>query len=155
MSRRVDTVFVLMIFFVFALSVFLVLMLSGSTYQNMNEIAQEGQNERIVLSYVRTKIRNVDSVSVGAFNGSSALILEEQFNGRKFITLIYLYDGWVHELFHEQGADFSPADGIPILRTDSLSFEDAENNLIRVTTDFGSLLILPRSAASIEWGATD
>ena len=150
---KVDTVFVLMIFCVFALSVLLVLMLSGSTYRNMTDIAREGQNERIALSYIRTKIRNADSagsVSLSDFHGTAALSLKEVFGGTTFVTLIYLYDGWIHELFHEKGNEFMPADGVPIIRVASLDFEENENGLLRVTTDFGSLLIFPRSAAETE-----
>ena len=151
-DRRVETVFVLMIFCVFAVSVLLVLMLSGSTYQNMNDIAREGQNERIVLSYIRTKIRSLDnaaSISVGTVGESSALFLEEDIYGRHFVTVIYFQDGWVRELFHEQGHDLMPQAGVPIIQADSLSFEMVGNDLIRVSTDLQTLLISPRSAANI------
>ena len=149
-QNRVDTVFVLMIFCVFAVSVLLVLMLSGSTYQNMIEISREGQNERIALSYIRTKVRNTDSadsIYVSYFNELSALSLKETFGATTFITYIYLYNGWIHELFHERGQDFEPQHGIPVIQAESLSFETIDNGLIRVTTDFGSLLIFPRSGA--------
>lgn len=147
-GNKVDSVFVLMTFCVFAVSVFLVLMLSGSTYGNMINISQEGQNERIALSYIRTKVRSTDSagsISVGHFNGLAALTLEEVFGESTFVTYIYLYNGWVHELFHEEGQNFRPEDGVAIIRTDSLDFEVIDNSLIRASTDFASLLIFPRS----------
>ena len=146
---KVDTVVVLLIFCVFASSVFLVLMLGGSTYQNMINISNEGQNERIVVSYIRTKIRNTDSadsISVGTFDGHSTLFIEENFGGSTFVTLIYLYNGWVKELFHEKGQNFLPQDGMPIIRADSLAFEELSGGLIRVITDYGSLIIYPRSS---------
>ena len=152
-ARSVETVFVLMIFCAFALSVFLVLMLSGSTYQNMNEIAREGQNERIVLSYVRTKIRTLDSagsVSVGNVGEASALLLREELYGRSFVTAIYFYDGWVRELFAEDGKDFLPQSGVPVIRADSLRFEVVGDGLIRASTDLKTLLISPRSTTTIE-----
>ena len=147
-QNKVDTVFVLMIFCIFAVSVLLVLMLSGSTYQNIIETSRDGQNERIALSYIRTKVRNTDtanSVNVSDFNGLPALSLEEVFWDTTFVTYIYLYDGWVHELFHERGQNFLPRDGVPVIRADSLSFEEVEGGLIRVATDVGSLLLYPRS----------
>ena len=152
-NNKVDTVFVLAIFCVFSVSVLMVLMLSGSTYENMVGISREGHNERISLSYVRTKIRSADtmgSISVSDFNGHSALSISETFAGRTFKTYIYLYNGWVHELFHEEGLDFFPGDGMPIIRADSLSFEAIDNGMIRVSTDFGSLLIFPRSSDGVE-----
>ena len=143
-QNRVDTVFVLMIFCVFAVSVFLVLILSGSTYQNMNDISREGQNERIVLSYIRTKTRNIDNVAVSYFNDVSMLELVEVFGTRTFVTMIYLYDGWVRELFHEQGNAFQPGDGVPIMEVSSLDFTLIDGGLIRVFTDHGSIVLFPR-----------
>ncbi|MCL2386597.1 MAG: DUF4860 domain-containing protein [Defluviitaleaceae bacterium] len=148
-KNRIDTVFVLTIFAVFAASVLLVIMLSGSTFANITEISQAGQHERILLSYIRTKIRNTDNagaVSVGYFNGISALFLEENLNNRDFVTVIYLYDGLVRELFHEQGNELSPEEGVAIISTDSLIFEAVDGGLIRVCTDIGSFLIFPRSS---------
>ena len=153
-NNKVDTVFVLMIFCVFAVSVLLVLILSGSAYGNMTEISGEGRNERIVLSYIRTRVRNTDSagsVYIREINGLSALSLEEVLFDRTFITYIYLYNGWVRELFHEKGLDdFAPEDGVPIIRAGSLDFEVIENGLIRVSTEYGSTLIFPRSAIESE-----
>ena len=151
--NRIDTVFVLMIFCGFAMSVFLVLMLSGSTYMNMMDISREGQNERIVLSYIRTRIRSTDSagsVAVSSFDGLPALSLVEVFGERVFVTKIYLYNGWVHELFHEQGRIFAPSDGVPIIRSGSLYFEEAGSGLIRISTDHGDLLMYTRSTSSAE-----
>jgi len=147
-KSRVDTVFVLLIFCVFATSVFLVIMLSGSTYQRMNEITADGQNERIVLSYIRTKIRNADvdgAVVVSDYNGVSALSISEHIEDRVFITYIYFYDGWVYELFHEQGSSFALDEAVPILQVGSLEFTQIEDNLIQVTTNKGIMLIHPRS----------
>jgi len=152
-SNKIDTVFVLMIFCVFAMSVFLVLMLSASTYRNMVDISNEGQNERVAMSYIRTKIRKADTagaISVSDFNGVSALSLVEEVGGRNFVTLIYYHEGWLNELFHEVGFDyFAPGDGIPIIRVDSLRFDMIDDSLIRITTDKESLLITPRSSSWI------
>ena len=162
---KIDTVFVLMIFCIFAISVFLVLMLAGSIYQNITDIAREGQNEGITLSYIRGKIRSSDSagsISVDEFYGLPALSIKENIGGSTFVTLIYLYNGWVYELFYqsypsyqsyqsyqsESGHKFLPGAGVPIIRAGSLNFEEFydDNNLIRVSTDYGSLLIFLRSS---------
>ncbi|MCL2565022.1 MAG: DUF4860 domain-containing protein [Defluviitaleaceae bacterium] len=154
-NNKVDNVFVLMVFCMFALSVFLVLMLGGSIYGNMIDASIEGQNERIALSYISTKIRSIDtadSISISDFNGLRALTLSEVIDGQVFVTYIYLYNGWVYELFHEEGLVFLPEDGRGIIRSGSLDFEMIDNRLIRVSTDYGSLLILPRSRLRFEGG---
>ena len=148
MKNRVEGVFVLAVFVGFALCVLLVIMHSAIIYANINEISRDGQNERILMSYIRTKIRSADSagaVSVGSFDGISALFLEESFHGREFVTKIFLYDGVARELFVEQGGDFMPADGVPIIPTALLEFEAVEDGLIRVITNIGGFLIFPRS----------
>jgi hypothetical protein len=152
-NQRVDTVFVLMIFCVFAVTVLVVLMLAGSTYKNMTDISRDGHDERTALSYIWTKVKNLDSegqITVDYFGGASALCFVEVFGDYTYETLIYLQDGWVYELFHERGFEFYPEDGTPIVRSNSLNFEIIDNGLIRASTDYGSLLILPRSTASTE-----
>ena len=151
-NNKIETVFVLLMFCFFSVSVFLVLMLSGNAYQNMNEITGKGQNERAVLSYIRTKIRNHDhagGISVGIFGESPALIIEENIDGRYFLTLIYYYDGWARELFFQAGLSLDPGAGTPLVRVGSLYFEELGSGLIRAATEFGSTLILPRSTAII------
>ncbi|MCL2753871.1 MAG: DUF4860 domain-containing protein [Defluviitaleaceae bacterium] len=157
-NSKIDSAFVLMVFLVFAISIFLVLILSASTYSNMNEVSQEGQNERIALSYIRTKIRNADTigaVSLEDFYGVPSLVISENIEQREFITRIYFYNGWLYEIFHERGIHFYPQDGIRLLEISALSFEEVENGLIQVSTDFGSTLILPRSSAQIESGVLE
>ena len=154
-KSRIDTVFVLLLFCVFAVSVFLVLILSGSTYRNMIDISQDGQNERIVLSYIRTKARHIDEgggITLGDFGGVTALLLQEDLGGVPFVTRIYWYNGWLHELFHEYGLDFTPDEGIPLLQAESLDFETMDNGLIRVTTGSSSILLYPRTSAITEDG---
>jgi hypothetical protein len=146
-NKRGDTVFVLIIFCIFAVSVLLVLMLGASTYQNMTEISREGQTERTVLSYIRTKVKNDDDagkVNIVDFHGLSALSFEEELGGVLYRTLIYHYDGWVYELFSEAEIDFYPDTGVRIIRINDLSFEKQEHGLLRVSAGGMSTLISPR-----------
>lgn len=149
MRAKIDSVFVLTVFCVFAASVLLVIMLAASAYAGMNEISESGRDERVLLSYVRTKIRGADSygaVSVGKFHGSSALIISENFGGREFLTKIYLYDGVVRELFFEAGGEFFPEDGTVIVRTERLEFS-APDGGVQICTGLGSSFILPRAGS--------
>jgi hypothetical protein len=94
------------------------------------------------------KVRNADragDVQVGYFYGHSALLIQEEIDGRGFLTAIYLYDGAMRELFHERGTGLQPEDGTALVATEYLRFEAAENGMIRVITEIGESLILPRS----------
>lgn len=149
------SVFVLMVFCLFAFGVFITIMLSASTYRAQTDITLEGQNERILLSYVRTKVRGADSagaVFVGEHHGINALGIREELGGRDFVTFIYFYDGWARELFFEYGLAFAPGESIPIIATGSLGFEALPNGLIRVVTDAGDMYIYPRSGIGVQGG---
>ena len=140
-----------MIFSIFALSVLMVLMLGARIYKNMTDMTREGQDERTLLSYIWTKVKNSDkagSIYVGEFCELSALCIDEIYDGTLYRTVVYQYDGWVYELFSETGIEFLPEDGVKVMRIDDLKFEEAEYGLLKVTTGEKSLLISPRTGYS-------
>ena len=155
-KNKIDTVFVLIIFSVFALSVLMVLMLGARVYKKATDITSEAQSDRTLLSYMWTKVKNGDksgSVSAGEFYGIPALCFDEVISGTQYRTVIYQYDGWVYELFSEYSLftetdpeqQFKPVDGVRVMRIDDLSVEEAAYGLIKVTSGGRSLLLSPRS----------
>ena len=150
-NSRIDTIFVLIIFCVFAISVLLVLMLSAEMYKKMTDLSREGYDDRTGLSYIWTKVKNNDSagdIHVGDFSGIPALCFDEEFSGVTYTTRVYYYDGWIRELFSEVGLDFLPEDGSQIIEIDGLTLEEPGYGLIRVSSGGNSLLISPRGAHS-------
>ena len=146
-NRRIDTIFVLIVFSVFALSVLMVLTFGASIYKNINSIAREGQNERTVLSYVRSKIKNndgVDNIVVGDFHGYPALYVYEEIGMTKYQTIIYHYDGWLYEIFTEITLEFFPEDGMRIASINRLGFDEMTGGLIKITAGELFLLLSPR-----------
>jgi len=147
-GRSIDTVFVLVVFSIFAISVLMVLMLGASIYRNINEISTERQSEHTALAYIWTKTRNFDhaeSITVGEFNGVSALIINEQINGTQFRTVIYNHNGWLLELFSDANLEFSLEDGVRVVKVNNLSFETLDYELIQVALGDMNLLLSPRS----------
>jgi len=156
-GRRIDTIFVLIVFGIFAFSVLMVLMLGAGIYRNMTEISQEGQSERTVLSYVRTKVKNYDSadnIHVGHFGGLPALNIDEKYGDTVYRTSIYHYDGWLCELFSDVSLSFKPGDGMQIARVDSLAFNELDNGLLKVTAGRWELLLSLRGSSDIPRGGT-
>jgi len=150
-GQRIDTVFVLIIFCVFAVSVLMVLMLGASTYGHITEMSREDSAERTIISYVWTKVKNSDeagNVSVGDFHGLPSLFIDEQYDGVRYRTVVYHYSGWVYELFSEEGLEFLPEDGVRVTAASDLGFEAMDSGLIRVTSGTRSLLVSPRSTAT-------
>ena len=152
-KRNIDTVFVLIIFSVFAISVLLVLMLGASVYRNINETSRDGADEKTALSYIWTKTKNFDNsggVSVGVFNGVPALFISETLGGVEYQTVIYHYDGWLCELFSEASLEFSLADGVRVIQVDEISFEAFYYGLIQIKTGDNILLLYSRSGSIIQ-----
>jgi len=151
-GRSIDTIFVLIVFSIFALSVLMVLMLGASIYRNINEISNDGQAEQTALSYVWSKTKNFDNaggIHVGDFKGVPALFIDEKLGDTYYRTAIYYYDGWLCELFSEVALEFSPEDGVRVIRVDEMRFESVSNGLIKATTGERSLLLSPRSGFDI------
>jgi len=154
-GRSVDTIFVLIVFSIFAFSVLMVLMLGASVYRNINDISYEGQYEHTALSYIWTKTKNFDdagSIHVGDFNGVSALFIDEKIDDIDYRTAIYNVDGWLFELFSETALEFSPEDGVRVVQIDGLSFNALSNGLIEVSVSGKNLILSPRSGFDFEIG---
>jgi len=156
-GQRIDTVFVLIIFCVFAISVLMVLMLGANTYSSVTEMSREEHSERTVLSYIWTKVRNNDdggNIYVSDFKGVPALCIGEDIGGIRFNTLIYHYEGWVYELFSEEDLEFYPEDGIKTIMVTDLIFRELDHGIIRISSGSRCLLISPRSS-TVEFGYYD
>ena len=147
-GRSADTVFVLIVFSIFAFSVLLVLMLGAGVYRNVNDISREGQQEYTALSYIWTKTKNFDkdgSIYVSDFHGVPAIFIDETIGDTEFRTAIYYYDGWLYELFSDVSLEFYPENGMRIIGTEKMSIREVENGLIEVVSGDRTLLLTPRS----------
>jgi len=147
-SRRFDTIFVMAVFCVFAISVLIVLTLSAGVYQRMTDISRDGHDERTILSYIWTKVKSGDDagmVHVGDFDGVPALFYDEIIGDTLFRTAIYSYDGWVRELFSNPSLGLTPGDGMQLIRLDDLSFSSLDNGIIVISTGNQNLMLYPRT----------
>ena len=133
-TYTVDTIFVLVLFAVFAITVLFVLMSGAGVYKNTQMVMQERFEERTCLSYITAKVNHYDqenSVYVTDFNGIKTLALDEEVAGDIFTTYNYCYDGYVKELMFKKGTELNPEDGQNIIEVKSLDFE-SEGKLITV-----------------------
>jgi len=151
-DSKTGTAAALMVFCVLTMSVLTVLMLGVSAYRNVIDMARDGYEERLVLSYIWTKIKNGDEagmVYVTDFHGKSALSIDDVYDGVTFHTIIYHYEGWVYELPFESGLMFSPGAGLRVIKSESLTFEQLEGGLIKVSAGSLNAFISPRGKTNI------
>jgi len=151
-GQRIDTIFVLGIFCVFAAMVLTVLMLSGRIYKNMTDLSNEGSNDRTCLSYIWSRVKNEDiagKIYIVKLQELNALCFEEEYGGKAYQTMVYLHDGYIRELFCEVGLSFMPEQGTPMMKAETFSLRERKHGVIEVATDAGSLLVYPRSRIGI------
>ena len=154
-GRSIDTIFVLIVFSIFAVSVLMTLMFGATIYRNINDLSHSNEPEQIALSYIWTKTKNfdkADTISIGDFNGIPALFIYESFGDTNFRTAIYHYDGWLYELFSEVGLELSPTSGTRIVMVDTLTFEAYNNEYFRTYSGDKGLFLYTRSGLVLDEG---
>lgn len=130
-----NTVFVLLLFCVFALAVLMTLLSGAGAYQSLNENMEQQYTERTGLAYLEAKLRHYDengAVQLESFADTTALALYEQVDGTQYKTLIYHHDGYIRELFFEDGLQFHPEDGQCVLEAQQITFQWKRQNLLQV-----------------------
>ena len=149
-SVHIDILFVLIIFCVFSASALASLTLGGSVYKNILAQSQARHDERTSFFYIWTKIKNSDEygrVYVDNFDGTPALVLEEDLSGQRYLTYIYCHDGWVKELFGTATSEYKLSDGQSILDLgdNELQFLQLRSGAIRISDSRDSLIITTRT----------
>ncbi len=118
---------------VFAVTMFLSMVCGASVYRNVADRAEQASKERIGISYMITKIRSFDEggmVHTGEFGDSDAVFLVQEFDGVRFHTILYVYDGWLRELFCEEDNELPPSGGEMISEAGGLSARMTENGFL-------------------------
>ena len=134
-NHSTDTLFVLALFCIFAASVLSVLLAGASAYQDIADRMESQYAERTCLSYLDAKIRHYDEigmVSVESFGGQSALALYEDYDNVRYKTLIYYANGYVRELFFEEGLEFQPENGQIVIPAKGLQVTYKADNLLQL-----------------------
>ena len=134
----------LMVFCVFTVSVLTVLIMGVGAYNSITDASRESYDATAVSAFLWTKTKNYDEagrVYAGEFHGIPALYVEEEFSGVTYLTVIYQYEGFLREIFFEQGYQHIPEQGIPVLASDAVLFENLGGGMIKATTDSGEVFL--------------
>jgi len=137
-SRKLDTVFVMALFTLFAATAILVVLIAARQYKATAASMEQAYEERTATSFLREAVRSHDKaecISLGTFCDIEALIFEEELNGYKLITYIYYYNGYIRELTTTEGAVVSPDSGTALIEADDISITLEDSVLSVVYTD--------------------
>lgn len=131
----IDFVFPIALFFVFAASSLVVVILAASVYQKTTASSERNYELRTSLDYVAEKIRQSDAsdlLSVGTFDGCESLIIQHKHGTQSYVTYIYKHDGYLKELFIQEGVNVSASSGTPILAVSSFHISQTSDGCFRL-----------------------
>ena len=135
-NHVIDLLFPIAVLFVFAISSFLVLVLSAHIYSSQTQKMNTGYTVHTSLAYVAEKIRQNDvagSISVMTLDGTECLALKNSSDGINSTTYLYVSDGWLKELFVRDDTDVSLNAGKNIIEASDFKVAELNNGLYRIT----------------------
>ncbi len=98
----IDMLFVLSLFAVFAITALLLVFSGTQVYENIEKNLESTFSSRTAISYLKKQMdQNAvrDAVSIANIEGTEALRLEETVEDTAYVRYIYLYEGYLCELF--------------------------------------------------------
>ena len=135
--NRIVDIFPILLFLVFTLSALGVVTFSVQIYRSIVERAEGRFDIETASAYMSEKFRNHDdrgAISVTDFMGSDAIEIKETIKEVPYITYIYVYDGYLRELFTETSKlqDSRAEDGNEILHMQELKIDRISDRLIKL-----------------------
>jgi hypothetical protein len=128
-EHSVDTLFMLLLFGLFALLLLLLLLFSAKGQKASVSGLDEQNNLRTAMSYLTGKFRqhdDADSVFTGKIEDTDALCFTDTVSGRTFDTYIYLDEGYLKEVYTAAGRTPTKAMGTPLCSLEDFSVEETE-----------------------------
>ena len=134
-TYTVDTIFVLVLFAVFAITVLFVLMTGAGVYKNTQALMQERYEERTGISYITAKVHSFDEkdkIQIEDFNDVKSLTFTSEVDGIESITRMYFYGGYIRELTSPKDIELPLSAGQKIVAAGGLDFS-ADGDLLTIT----------------------
>lgn len=136
-SHRIDLIFVLALFTIFAATAFLAVLIGARQYQTTADSMNYNYEVRTASSYLEEKIRQndtQDAISIVTLQDDvTAVALGTTENEVQCYTYIYCYDGWLRELYVTENASYALSAGQPLVELHGLSAEFAGKQLLKIT----------------------
>jgi hypothetical protein len=112
-SHSINTVFVLLVFCLFAVCSLFLVLIGANVYRGIVGNMDSNNETRASLSYVSNKVHAADGkdVELQTINGRQTLVISAQYNGKDYHTYIYEFNGSLMELFTKADNAFTPGSG--------------------------------------------
>lgn len=133
-NHMIDFLFPIALFFVFAVSAIVVILLAARIYESTTEASALNDTSRTSLSYVSEKIHQNDSggdISLGTFDGCDALIMVHDGDMNGYTTYIYVHGNQLKELLAKNDAIANASVGKTIMEVENFEMNVAGDGLLR------------------------
>ena len=120
---------------IFGAAMLISLVTGAGVYRQVQERTEAAAAERLGIAYITAKLHShdtEDSIRAGTFGDGDAVYLLESMDGLTYETILYVYNGWLMELFSEQGWELKPEAGQQIAEAQSLTVSE-QDGLLRLT----------------------
>ncbi len=135
-SLKMDSVFVIALFTMFAITAFLLILIGAKQYQHTADAMDANYESRTISSYLTEKIRQNDNsgkVYISKLDGLDALAIETTQNDITYVTYIYYYKDALREIVVNESSVFSLETGQEIIKTGGFAAEMVDDDLIKIT----------------------
>ena len=135
-QHSIDLIFPIALFFVFAASALMVLILAADLYSSAGKQQQKKEEIYTPLSYLAEKIRQNDTggaIRIIRLEDTDCLSIAADYDGTVYYTYIYAFENMLKELFVPEHADVSPGSGTDLMPVQDLQMEELSPGLFRFT----------------------
>ena len=137
-ARKIENLISPVLFAVFALCILFVLLTGAKAYRAVTQRDNAAFDGRTAAQYISTRVHQGDErgmLSAGELDGCSALILTEDVEGVIYRTFVYVYEGYLCELFTAESSGLGAADGEKLFPLESLTFSEKNGVIVAALPD--------------------
>lgn len=129
-THLIGELFTFVLFGAFLLLSLLIVVIGVDGYRGAVGASEASGDLRTSLGYVAGKVRSEaaqdGATLLTADDGLTLLSLTEAYDGVRYDTVIYYYDGALHEAYIESGLPFSPTMGVKLCSVGDFRMEWAD-----------------------------
>ncbi len=129
----VDFLFILALFGAFAITALFVVLFGARIYKSTVSNMNTNYEKRTAMSYVTEKIRSHDYSGGAEVNDTSdensVLKLYQNVGDKRFVTYLFVNDGYLKEFTADESYDFDYRTGTPILAINDFSVKKESGSL--------------------------
>lgn len=132
----IDFIFPIALFFVFALSALMIVLLATRIYQSTTEHSVLNYTSRTSLSYISEKLHQCDcdgAIRLDSLEGNDAIVIEQSHEDKTYYTYIYVYEQELRELFIKEDTQPDAAAGRTLLKVQDFAIEQPTDDLLRIS----------------------